>query len=63
MPDINNLKISQAAGIIGCSVPTLRKHILKRTGPKFFRIGNGPRGSVRYRLQDIEEWIQNRLQQ
>lgn len=35
---------------------TLAKWRMANTGPKFLRIGEGPKSRVRYRLQDIEEF-------
>ena len=29
----------------------------KGNGPPFIKIGDGPRGRVRYLLEDVEKWI------
>lgn len=31
----------------------------ERGGPKFIRVGRGSRASVRYRLHDLESWVEN----
>jgi predicted site-specific integrase-resolvase len=47
----------EVSQLIKISVGTLENWRLAGRGPKFFKIGDGPRGHVRYRLQDVEDWM------
>lgn len=40
----------------GLSVGTLENWRAQKKGPPFVKIGGGSRGSVRYKLADIEEY-------
>lgn len=44
------------AEFLNISVKTLRAMRLRGDGPPFYKLG----GSVRYRLSDIEQWIEER---
>jgi hypothetical protein len=54
------LTVDQAASRIGVSPWTMRKWRLTGRGPKFVRLG-GPRGPVRYRTLDLEQYIVDSL--
>jgi hypothetical protein len=41
----------------GISVHTLRKYRSQGRGPKYLKLGDGPRAAVRYRWGDILEWL------
>ena len=47
----------EAAALLGVQEQTLRAWRVKGKGPRFFRFG-GPRGRVRYSLQEVEAWLQ-----
>ena len=53
------LNESQAAKVLGVSVRTIQGWRVKGGGPVFLKLGNG-RGSVRYRLEDIEAYLADR---
>jgi excisionase family DNA binding protein len=44
----------QAAGYLGVPVLTLTAWRAKRIGPRFYRVGR----HVRYRLADLEVWLE-----
>jgi hypothetical protein len=46
----------QAATFLGVSVATLATWRVRRSGPRFARVGR----SVRYELQVLEEWVSAR---
>jgi len=50
----------EAARMLGYTVGTLRNWRFKGRGPRFVRIS--PK-SIRYRIQDLEAWIEFRLVQ
>jgi len=52
------LTITQVAEILHVPVATLRYWRHRGTGPRSFRIGR----HVRYRPEDVEEWIQRHLE-
>jgi hypothetical protein len=39
------------------NVGTLENWRMAGKGPKFIKLGGGPRGHVRYRRQDVEDWM------
>ena len=45
----------------GFEVKTLRNMRGRKTGPRWFRPTGAPRGPVRYRLEDVEEWEENNV--
>lgn len=47
-----------AAKHCGLSKPTLERYRLTGDGPAFLKIG---RKSVRYRLEDLNDWLASRL--
>lgn len=47
----------EVSQLIKISVGTLENWRLASKGPKFIKLGSGPRGHVRYRLQDVEDWM------
>lgn len=47
----------QAADYVGLAKSTLEKTRLTGTGPQFCKLGR----TVRYRLQDLDQWIESRL--
>jgi len=49
----------QAAKIIGWAPSTLAKSRLSGEGPSFVKLG----ASVRYRLGDLEDWVEERVRQ
>jgi predicted DNA-binding transcriptional regulator AlpA len=46
----------EVAHLIGMSKSYLRQSRVKGTGPAFLKLGR----SVRYRLEDVEAWLQSR---
>ena len=49
---------SQAAVITGVPVKTFEVMRWRGDGPRFFRLGTGPRARVRYRISDLREWVE-----
>lgn len=47
----------EVSQLIKVSVGTLENWRMQGRGPKFIKLGGGPRGHVRYRLQDVEDWM------
>ena len=47
----------EVSQLIKISVGTLENWRLANKGPKFIKLGGTPRGHVRYRLQDVEDWM------
>jgi predicted site-specific integrase-resolvase len=47
----------QVADLLQINVGTLENWRMAGKGPKFIKLGGGPRGHVRYRLQDVEDWM------
>ena len=52
------LTITEVADLLRVPVATLRYWRHRDTGPRSFRIGR----HVRYRPEDVEEWIQRHLE-
>lgn len=57
----NILDTAGAAEYLGLSCPTLERFRLTGNGPVFAKLTPGPRGSVRYRRADLDEWLAARL--
>lgn len=57
LPDDRHLNEKQVADYLGLSVKTLQGYRVKGGGPEFFKFG--PK-MVRYRLDDIKKWAENR---
>lgn len=51
------LRERDAADFLNVSEATLQKNRYLRKGPVYVRVGEGPRGAIRYRLSDLEDWI------
>lgn len=51
----------EAAEMLGVSPRTLESWRIHGGGPRFASFGAGPRGAVRYRASDLEEYINGRL--
>jgi predicted DNA-binding transcriptional regulator AlpA len=51
---------ADAAPILHISVTHLAKLRMNGGGPPFVKLGTGKQGSVRYRLSDLERWIESR---
>lgn len=51
------LSLGQAADYLGIKEVTLRVWNRRATGPGYFKAGK----LVRYRLQDIDDWINSKL--
>lgn len=50
----------QLANMTGLSIQTLRNHRHKCTGIPYIKLGGSIRGAIRYDLNDIEKYVQNR---
>lgn len=55
------LTTTEAAEFLGVDTRTLEGRRLRGGGPPFIRLFKGPRGPVRYRLADLESWLESRL--
>jgi hypothetical protein len=47
----------QVADLLQICTGTLENWRLKNYGPKFLKLGDQNRSPVRYRLQDVEDWM------
>lgn len=47
----------QVSDLLQINVGTLENWRIKNQGPKFLKLGGGPRGHIRYRQQDVEDWM------
>lgn len=47
----------QVADLLQVSTGTLENWRLKNHGPKYLKLGGQHRSPVRYRLQDVEDWM------
>jgi predicted DNA-binding transcriptional regulator AlpA len=56
-----NINEFEAAEVIGCSVKSLRRWRFQNTGPHYLKLGQGKRSLVRYRVSDLEEWLERYL--
>jgi len=50
----------QLADLTGLSVQTLRNHRHTMTGIPYIKLGGGIRGAVRYDLNDVKKYVENR---
>jgi hypothetical protein len=48
------------ARLIGYSVKTLQVLRVRGGGPRFYRLGSGPRGRIAYMQDDVEAWVRAR---
>jgi hypothetical protein len=55
LPDLRLLDEYQLAELLGLRVTVIRRRRAKRLPPDFIRIGH----AVRYRVQDVREFIEN----
>ena len=53
------LATREVAHLLGISHKTLERMRMEGTGPKFIKVGR----SVRYRLSDVQEWIEQNVRQ
>lgn len=53
----------EAAEIMRSSPRTLQAWRLRGEGPRFVKLGRGPKAKVAYRAADIQEWIEAGLRQ
>jgi hypothetical protein len=51
---------AEAAIVLGVEVKTLANWAAIRVGPRFIRLGTGPRPMVRYRPSDLQAWLRAR---
>jgi predicted DNA-binding transcriptional regulator AlpA len=51
----------KTAELLGMSVHWLRRKRWEGGGVPFIRIGDGPKGAVRYRLEDIDSYVAARV--
>ena len=58
---MNLLTGKEVAEILKISVGKLHKMRRENKGPPFFRISDKRYGSTRYDLEDLENWIANRV--
>jgi predicted DNA-binding transcriptional regulator AlpA len=54
------LTSTQLAQLLKRKPQTIRAWRLRGHGPKYIRLGNGPKAPVAYRRTDIEEWLDER---
>lgn len=47
----------EVSQLLKIAVGTLENWRLKNHGPKFIKLGGQHRSPVRYRLQDVEDWM------
>lgn len=49
-----------AAEYLGLSNRSLEDMRIRGTGPRYYKIGSGPRSPVRYTLEDLDAWLEER---
>lgn len=52
---------SQASEILKVSISTLALWRSTNTGPAYIRITKQPRSAVRYRMEDLKEYIESQM--
>lgn len=50
----------EASTLTGMSVSWLRNQRCRNEGPKYIKVGNGSRGAVRYRKDELVAWMELR---
>jgi len=55
------LTTQAAAAYLGLSKPTLERFRLSGDGPIYAKLTPGPKGSIRYRTDDLDRWVAGRL--
>jgi len=53
----DRLTPSAAAKLLNLSTGTLGNYRIKGIGPKYLKLGKGPRAPVRYRRGDLLDWV------
>lgn len=48
------------ARVTGLSVATVRRWRLLRQGPRFIKTSTAPKSAVRYRIGDVDRWLESR---
>ena len=51
------ISASAAAALLGLRVNTLRRWRIHHNGPRWIRMGDGPRARIFYRSSDVENWL------
>jgi predicted DNA-binding transcriptional regulator AlpA len=51
------IKPSELAEMIGVSVSRLAQWRMAGHGPKYIKLSAGKSGAIRYRMSDVQEWI------
>ncbi len=46
-----------AADMIGVKADTLKAWRYRKQGPRWVKIGSGPRGFIRYHREEVERWL------
>lgn len=54
------MTVKEAAQYCRLSKPTLDRYRVSGEGPRFAKFGQG-KGAVRYRKQDLDDWIASRI--
>lgn len=54
------LTTEEAADYLGFEVSTLKNWRYQDEGPRYIRTGDGPRGGIRYLLEDLNDWLDDR---
>lgn len=49
---------AEAAELLGLNVGTLQNYRWLGRGPRFFHLGKGGSGVVRYRMEDLRAWAE-----
>jgi hypothetical protein len=57
---VAELTEAEAAAFLGMPVRTLKTLRARGQGPKFYKIGLGPKARVRYRPEHLREWNHRR---
>lgn len=56
--DMRLLTSEEAAELLGVHVNTLATWRDKGEGPAYIRFGSGTRAPIKYRMRDINEWLE-----
>ena len=60
--ELKLLREPEAAKLLGVSVYWLQKQRWLGTGPAYIRVGGRKGGAIRYRLSDLDRWIEENRQ-
>ena len=55
------LSAKELAEFLGVQINKLAVWRMTGDGPRFLKLGDGSRAAVRYRVRDVEDWLESRV--